>query len=352
MPFETEAVEWLVTLFNDPPLLLIAGLTILGFLLMKKKSVFLLALVLSLLVTPMLKDFYAEGRPCTGVNSCPSDYGFPSQHSATAFVFAASSWGEWSNLFFLPLALFTAWSRLHLGVHTFEQVAGGMALGVLFVHISEVLLRVVERRLARAAGARTKGREPVQRISHELEFGRKAIHVLFGLFFVAVGALLERHILLIFLGSLLSAGLFISTLKSLGLRLPILDQYLLRFERPGSLPGRGVVLYAGGVLFLFSFSPTLNFALAVAGILALGDGLATLIGKAGWTKLPWNPSKTARGTMAFFAGGFLASVWFLGVPSALFYSVLLALVESLPLELDDNLLIPVAGVVLQALTGV
>jgi uncharacterized protein (TIGR00297 family) len=115
----------------------------------------------------------------------------------------------------------------------------------------------------------------------------------------------------------------------------------------------GILLYPLAVLLLILlFSSRLEIAAAAWGILAFGDGAATLVGRRrrGRT-LPWNRDKTIAGTASFIicasVGGCVlawwtrptGSMWFtLLAPIAA--SLAAALVESIPVCLDDNLSVP------------
>src|SRR5204863_2498263 len=98
------------------------------------------------------------------------------------------------------------------------------------------------------------------------------------------------------------------------------------------------------------FPNRLDIVAAAWGILAAGDGAATLAGRAiGGTRWPWNPDKTVAGTAAFvFAGGaagMALAAWcrpvatvptsfaMLAVPVA---ALTAAFVETIPIRLDDN----------------
>lgn len=335
--------------FHEQAILAFGLMVLLAFFLVRRRRVLLLALILSLALTPLIKQYYDIDRPCVGQTDCPTDPGFPSHHATLGFVFAAATWGQPVHLLFLPLGLLMGWSRIYLGVHNFAQVAAGIAVGVWYVHMAQALIAWYDRR-KQPRPITSKASHP---LGHQFEAGRQVIHILFGLFFVALGLILNKREMLILLMTLLGAGMLVSTLKTMGLRLYLLDRYLLVLERPGMLPGRGVIMYAAGMLLLFAFAPSQLFALGIASILAVGDGLATLVGsQVGGMKLPWNKHKTASGTLAFFAGSFIASVWFLGTSSALFYSALLALVESIDWGLDDNLLIPTAGIIIRELVKI
>ena len=86
--------------------------------------------------------------------------------------------------------------------------------------------------------------------------------------------------------------------------------------------------------------------------MTIGDGLAAFVGRSGKHKLPWNKAKTLEGFLAFSLGGAGAAYFFLGPVPALFYVVALGLVETLPLDVDDNVLIPVASLALRKLVGI
>src|SRR4051812_47435661 len=115
----------------------------------------------------------------------------------------------------------------------------------------------------------------------------------------------------------------------------------------------GILYYPFAVLLLLLACPTrLDIAAASWGILAAGDGGATLAGRAfGGKTWPWNREKTLAGSAAFAIAGAAAGValaWWCRVavasPPAPIYSllapvaaaILAALVETIPVRLDDN----------------
>jgi uncharacterized protein (TIGR00297 family) len=122
----------------------------------------------------------------------------------------------------------------------------------------------------------------------------------------------------------------------------------------------GILLYPLAVLVLvLVFRNELWMAAAVWGILAFGDGMATLVGlAAGGPRLPWNEEKGWAGTLAFFVCGAVAAsilaAWTLRLPLASAFgarilvlavplALLCAVVESAPTTLDDNLTVPLTG---------
>jgi uncharacterized protein (TIGR00297 family) len=130
----------------------------------------------------------------------------------------------------------------------------------------------------------------------------------------------------------------------------------------------GLVLYPTSVLLLLLLLPSrLDLVAAAWGILAAGDGAATLVGRRfGRRKWPWNRQKSLAGSAALFlaggcAGAFLAwwcrpavipppYLWLsLGGPFVAAFAA--AAVETVPIRLDDNLSVPLtAGAVLWALS--
>jgi uncharacterized protein (TIGR00297 family) len=120
----------------------------------------------------------------------------------------------------------------------------------------------------------------------------------------------------------------------------------------------GIVLYPLAVLILILvFYQRLEVAAAAWGILAFGDGMASVVGMTlGRRKLPWNPRKSWAGTLAYLLFGTLAAtvllIWTtpdrhydLGFALAVCFAtaLLAAGLESLPQGLDDNLGVPLVS---------
>lgn len=102
----------------------------------------------------------------------------------------------------------------------------------------------------------------------------------------------------------------------------------------------------GVIVALTLYPPQMGFAAIT--VLTLGDGTARLVGKKlGKRVLPYNKTKKIEGTVAGILLSAVASLLFVSPSQALAASILSLLVETLPLPVDDNLLIPlVAGLVL------
>jgi uncharacterized protein (TIGR00297 family) len=124
----------------------------------------------------------------------------------------------------------------------------------------------------------------------------------------------------------------------------------------------GILLYPVAVLGLILYFWTARWmAAALWGILAFGDGSASLVGSAfSGPRLPWNPRKGVVGSLAFVVFGTLGAAVLMAwtsrlpldihawhAPRTLAVAFALALVtaavESLPTTLDDNLTVPLVG---------
>jgi uncharacterized protein (TIGR00297 family) len=122
----------------------------------------------------------------------------------------------------------------------------------------------------------------------------------------------------------------------------------------------GILFYPLSVfLLILVFPRRLDIVAAAWGILAAGDGLATIVGRAaGRTPLPWNRDKTAEGTAAFVVAGSLAAaalawwtrpavtplppLWFT-IGAAVAAAIVAAFVETIPVRLDDNISVPASA---------
>ena len=114
---------------------------------LKRKKIILAALITFLLVIS-LKNIFAVQRPCMADpsgNGCPdlflSGYSFPSGHAAMAFLVMIAFLDKPAFPFFWLFALIVALSRLMIGVHTFEDIAGSLVLAPVAYSITDFAWR-------------------------------------------------------------------------------------------------------------------------------------------------------------------------------------------------------------------
>lgn len=140
--------------------------------------------------------------------------------------------------------------------------------------------------------------------------------------------------------------------------------------RPGDLavPVRsGIVIYPLAVLaLLVCFPKRMDIAAAAWGILAAGDGMATLVGAHVRTSpLPWNRAKSVGGLAAFIVFGWVAgsalAAWTAGAETRLWWiltapgiaAIVAGFIETAPIRLNDNISVPAsAAIVLWSLSFV
>jgi uncharacterized protein (TIGR00297 family) len=150
-------------------------------------------------------------------------------------------------------------------------------------------------------------------------------------------------------------------LAALVFNLFLLPRLAPQILRPADRQGwSGIRFYPLAVLALvLAFPSRLDIVAAAWAIMAAGDGCATLVGRR-WPRLrlPWNPDKTWTGLIAFVIAGSAAAVlmgaWVapgvaaapdptFTVWAAVAAAMCAALVETIPIRLDDNLSVPAAA---------
>lgn len=132
--------------------------------------------------------------------------------------------------------------------------------------------------------------------------------------------------------------------------------------RPGDLDAplkSGIVIYPMAVLALIlAFPMRPDIAAAAWGVLAAGDGFATLVGAHVQTPaLAWNRAKSTGGLAAFIGFGALAAIglamwtdgdrhslprwWLIAAPAVA--AVVAGFIETVPIRLNDNISVPAAA---------
>jgi membrane-associated phospholipid phosphatase len=104
----------------------------------KRLKIFL-SVSLAILFGMVLKEAMAVERPCTGESFCPDNYAFPSLHATAAFAFMIGFLNKREFPLYLFFALFTAFTRMNLGVHTFTDIAGGLPVALVSYYIIDRL---------------------------------------------------------------------------------------------------------------------------------------------------------------------------------------------------------------------
>ena len=173
-----------------------------------------------------------------------------------------------------------------------------------------------------------------------LEFKRKTFH-LFGVLSLCIPVILFPYWLnhILFLTGIVINYLLV---KKNPLLIKLFRPFIEQFEREKNLSNPGIQsLYLLSGVYI---SYLLFGKLSVYGIitLAVGDAFSGIVGYyVGKRRLPYNSKKTLEGTLAFFLSSLLALSVITSFKKAVIISATSALVESLPLKLDDNFTIPI-----------
>ncbi len=175
------------------------------------------------------------------------------------------------------------------------------------------------------------------------EYGRKTIHLVFGLLIAGLICLLSRTDMVFILSAGLLGGCIIIDLLMKGTHIPLISLLIQQFERDEVFPGKGTVFFIISALFVTLFFPARDAACSIF-VLAVLDGIATIIGiRYGRIRIANHKSLEGSGA-AVCVTFFLLLFWFTP-ETALILSVIAGIVE-LYSPFDDNLVIPVITAVL------
>ncbi|MEM4554424.1 MAG: phosphatase PAP2 family protein [Candidatus Anstonellaceae archaeon] len=290
----------------------------------KKRVAFaLVALMAAILLGFGLKNLLAKERPCAEAASavaCPQDYSLPSLHSLIAFSVATAFLTSRLFLGYFAFAWLVAYSRIYLGVHTFAEVAAGLALSIFACMLAQYIYRpaFLQPKFGALAPA---------------EDARQFAHFAACMLIAALVWLFGAHTGELVVGTALALGMIFAWLHIFGVG--IADFFLALFDRPSPIPGHGAITLFAGALAAITLLPLTDEIVASIFILGAGDAASTLIGRRGKVLLPYNKKKTVEGSVSFVAACLpvVAFGW-----QALLVAVLAAVAESLQNE-DDNLLI-------------
>ena len=177
------------------------------------------------------------------------------------------------------------------------------------------------------------------------EIKRKLFHHL-SLVYLILYAVLPRMVMIVLMGL---AVVLVGGFEFLRLRRPELNAWII--GKFGGIHREHEVMAPSGVFWtlLGSWLTMVVFVdklIGVTGIgfLVFGDTAAALVGKTRGLH-PWkkNPSKTKEGSIAFAVVSFFWGLLMVKPHGALIGALLTALIESLPIYVNDNLWLPLVG---------
>jgi dolichol kinase len=287
--------------------------------------------IATVIIAVFLQTAIPMHRPCqiepNAYSICIPFNAFPSIRASISFSFVFPFLGY---ILFLPLyaiSLLISWSRVNEGLHSWLDIGGGLAIAGLGYNFAETLINKNKRIIF--------GKD---------ERARQVLHASIGLMLCSMIRLIgiETTSYLVLIGT--CVGLLIIDIILMGNRVPGIDTLLDRFERRGVMPGEGSMYYALGVLFALGLLRNNSAeAISVVLILALGDSIATYIGRYyGKHELPWNHDKTIEGSLGFAAGA-ICSLLISPTPITILAVISSTAIESLPVRMDDNIILPITS---------
>ena len=226
---------------------------------------------------------------------------------------------------FYAVGLLVGWYQVAGGPYSWLDVGEGIAIAGLGYAIAEAIVFRQKKALNRND-----------------ERARKTLHVVSNLsaclMIWILGIKTTSYIVL--LGT--CTGILLMHLTLTGIKIPGIEEWIKNVGREGEKPGEGALYNALGILFAISLLRNDSLAaISVILILALGDGFATFAGTSyGRHRLPWNKNKTWEGTIGFACGAICA--WLvMPIPETILIVISAAIIESLSLKVNDNIILPV-----------
>jgi dolichol kinase len=194
----------------------------------------------------------------------------------------------------------------------------------------------------------------MQQEINKYNLGRKVIHISLGfalcvLYFYKVLPLWSYY-------AIFFAGLSLSLILKSGKKVPLISRMLRDLDKDNYFPAHGLVFFVLGFIILLTLVtlfklPEIYLILPIM-ILTFADPASFFAGKLiGGPKLPFNREKTVAGTIGGMATAALVVYEFKSAPKALLIGVVAMTMDLTSfrigkIEIDDNLLIPLAAFIM------
>ena len=211
---------------------------------------------------------------------------------------------------------------------------GASALGIAAPYMAQGLLIGVLSSVVMFGSTREK------HTHKDIEVRRNTIQIACGT--IVIGALLfggsyaEEAVMLLII---LASGVASYAITNRRSRLSMI---LYRAERRRVQLGYGAIWLALGTLAAMAFLGNRGDIISVFAAIFIADSISTLVGmKFGKAKLPYNYRKSIAGSVSYFVAAASISVVFIG-PIGILLGLIAAVVESLPLIIDDNFSVALA----------
>jgi dolichol kinase len=177
-------------------------------------------------------------------------------------------------------------------------------------------------------------------MKHMKEYTRKALHIIFGVFFLGLIHTLGTKTSFWILLLAMILGITVSILITRKIKFPILGEIVQKVERENEkkIPGKAAIMFfASALILLFLFQNEKTIILASISVQVFADAFAAIIG-INFGKHKLIAKKTIEGSTACFVTALICIAYFYPIPTALIGALIATIIEVLPL--DDNLCVP------------
>ena len=176
------------------------------------------------------------------------------------------------------------------------------------------------------------------------EISRKALHIIFGIFFLLLIYFLGTRTSFDIILTLFIIGLIIALSIRNGIKIPSIDKILSHVEREHEkhFPGKAALLFFLAAIILLYFFKNEPFIVLVALSLQIfSDSIAALVGKRFGKHIllkRGHYKKTVEGTLTCLIVSLLITLYFLNPLNAVIIAIIATIVELLPV--NDNVAMP------------
>lgn len=189
---------------------------------------------------------------------------------------------------------------------------------------------------------------------NQFELRREIFHILTGISIFLLLMFVKYSEFILFFALIIGIILSFAVMKA---RVPIISRMLKLFEREKNmnLPGKGLLFFVAGALFVFVFYER-SVALASILILTLSDPVAHFVGENfGKTKVEISEDKNIEGSLAGILLATIGASFVVGFEVGFIGAILSGIIEFLDVKIkdekiDDNFLVPaVSGFIMNFL---
>lgn len=178
-------------------------------------------------------------------------------------------------------------------------------------------------------------------MKHIKEYTRKAIHLIFGIFFLALiyflGTTISMQIIFVCLIVGILASLFIKHKTKIPFLCNIVE--CVQRENEKNIPGKAAIMFfISAIILLIIFQNDKTIVLASLSVQIFADAFAAIIGIT-FGKHKIFGKKTLEGSTTCFIVALLCLTYFYPIQISIIVALIATIIELLPL--DDNLWVPI-----------